>query len=144
MSTRRQRLQFPRQPGVDPMFAMMDVTISLMFAMALLITPGESDTIEVPVAPKPDQPDSLVTASPDERPVVTVDEQGAVTINGQPTLDDELIDVVRRLTSASSTDAKASVRLRGHQHVEYGRLFAVRERLRDEFHVIEIGKVEQP
>ncbi len=128
------------------MFSLMDVTISLMFGMALLMSSGQSETLEVPLAPQPKVAENAGAPQADDRPVVTIDEKGAVTVNGQPTVDDQLTATVRKLTASAPSDtrAKTPVRMQAHPQVAYGRLFAVRERLREEFNIIEIGKIEQP
>ena len=140
----RSRLQLKRRPGVEPTFVLTDVSFSLMFAMAMFVKSSDGETIEVPLMAPPAVPANASAPSPDVRPVVKIDMNGVATINGQETSDEALVEFVRQLmpSSPAGSASKVTIRLEGHQKVEYGRLFAVRDLLqRAGFDILEVGKV---
>lgn len=139
----RRRLQLQRRAGLDPLFALMDCSMSLMFAMALFVRPHAAETIEVPVSRRAES--QAPSTSPSEtRPVVQVEADGAVKVNGQPaSVETVAVAVQAVVATQKDTPSHVRVRLEGHRHVEYGRLSDVREQLQiANFDVNEIVQVQ--
>ena len=139
----RRRLQPQRRAGLDPLFALMDCSMSLMFAMALFVRPQTAETIEVPVSKSPASA-SASAPNQETRPIVQVDATGAVTFNGQPTALEAVADAVRQVVSSQDgMTSNITIRMEAHRQAEYGRVFAVREQLqRAGFDLVEIGQVD--
>ncbi len=143
----RRQLQLRPHTGGEPLLPLLDVSLSLMFAFLMLINRDAQQMTELPTVETADPTKSSSHQGTDKRPVVRIDQDGSVTLNGQTTTDESLVESMNRIAAAAigkgEAPSKTSIRLEGHKQVGYGRLVTIRETLRSAgFPVIEIAEVK--
>jgi biopolymer transport protein ExbD len=123
----------------DPITPLIDVLFTVVIALAVFVKPDQPEQVEVPTVA--DSPGAESASDSTPMPLVEVDREGMLRLDGQPV---EMNQLVSRIPKAQPGKHQR-VRFRAGRDCLYQDVFNARHQLTQlSIDVIEVGEIDRP
>ena len=122
----------------DPITPLIDVLFTVLIALAVFVKPDQPDQVEVPTVSA--SPGAASASDSDPVPLVELDHDGTLRVNGQPIARHELAAAIPE----TSAGKQRRIRFRAGRDCLYQDVFNVRHLLTQRgIDVVEVGETDR-